>query len=478
MMDWVELINDFLWGNVLAWFLLIVGIYFTIRTRFVQVRRFRFSVKNMLRSRENAGEQSISSFQAFCTSLAARVGTGNLAGVAVAIHLGGPGAVFWMWIVALLGMSTSLIENTLAQLYKTNDKDGTFRGGPAYYIEKALDSRVGGIIFSISLIISFGYAFNSLQSNSMAMALAAYDLPSLGVGVTSACLAAMIFFGGIRSIAKFAEKVVPAMALFYLVIALTVVVINITVIPDVIALIVKSAFGFKTAAAGGVAYAMKSALEQGVKRGVFSNEAGMGSAPNAAATATPVPNHPVTQGLVGMLGVFADTIVICSATAAIILVSGAYNSGLSSIELTQHALSLEIGAWGKHFITIAILLFAFTTLITNYYYGETNLRFIFKDKAPLLIYRLTVMAIIVLGAIAPFSEIWSLADLSMGIMTLINMVSILLLSKHVFAVLADYEKQLDNGIKEPVFHRGSYPFLDKTIDNDVWVEGYNRQSKS
>ncbi|GFR75075.1 sodium:alanine symporter [Elysia marginata] len=469
MSNLIAVLNGVIWGKLLVGLLLGAGLYFTFRSRFVQIRRFGFAIKTMMGSRAKDEHHHISSFQAFCTSLAARVGTGNLAGVAVAIFMGGPGAVFWMWMIALLGMSTSFVENTLAQLYKSNNHDGTYRGGPAYYIEKALGQRWLGIIFSGALIVAFGFAFNSVQSNSIAAAMAVYEIPPLAVGIVLAIVAALIVFGGIRAIARFAEMVVPFMALAYLALALFVMLLNITEMPAVLSLIFKSAFGIESAAGGGVAYLMKTAMEQGIKRGLFSNEAGMGSGPNAAATATPTPHHPATQGIMGMLGVFVDTIVICSATAAIILVSGQLHSGneLTGIALTQAALSNEIGGIGNHFIALAILLFAFTSLIANYYYGESNLRFIKDNKAVLMVYRVLVLGMVVWGAVGELPVVWSFADLAMGVMALINLTVILLLAGQVFKVLKDFDDQLDAGLT-PTFDRKKFPFLDKTMDPDVW----------
>ncbi|MGI9275784.1 MAG: alanine/glycine:cation symporter family protein [Endozoicomonas sp.] len=463
MNDFIAVINDLLYGSVLIYLLLGGGIFFTLRTRFVQFRRFGLAVKTMLGSRVTTDKNQVSAFQAFCTSLAARIGTGNMAGVAVAIFLGGPGAVFWMWFIAVLGMATSLAENVLAQIYKTNNGDGTYRGGPAYYIEKALGQRWLGITFSISLIIAFGFAFNSVQSNSIAAAFSGYGISPLAIGVGLAVVSGAVIFGGIRSISKVAEMVVPVMALGYLAVSLVVVLMNVTELPAVISLIVKSAMGFETAAGG----AIGAAVVQGIKRGLFSNEAGMGSSPNAAATAHSV--HPVNQGLMGMLGVFLDTIVVCTATAAIILMSGMLDSGLTGIELTQAALQSQVGTWGGHFVALAILLFAFTSIIANYYYGESNLRFI-KDSKPLLMaYRVAVLGMVVWGAVGSLPTVWAFADVSMGAMALINMVAICVLSGVVIQVLKDFDEQLDSGMT-PVFNRKKFPFLDRTMDNDVWQE--------
>ncbi|WP_281648231.1 sodium:alanine symporter family protein [Parendozoicomonas sp. Alg238-R29] len=469
MSEVISAINGVIWGNILIYLLIGAGLYFTLASRFVQFRRFGFSIKTMLGSRATSEDHHISSFQAFCTSLAARVGTGNLAGVAVAIYTGGPGAVFWMWMIALLGMSTSFVENTLAQIYKSSNHDGTYRGGPAYYIQKALGLRWLGIAFSVSLIIAFGFAFNSVQSNSIAAAMTTYNLPPMGVGVALAVASGVIIFGGIRAISRFAEMVVPFMALLYLGVALIVVIMNINELPAVFSIIVKSALGIETAVGGGAGYLVSQAIRQGVTRGLFSNEAGMGSGPNAAATATPIPHHPATQGLLGMFGVFVDTIVICTATAAIILISGQLepNSGVTGINLTQAALASQIGSAGKHFIAVAILMFAFTSLIANYYYGESNLRFICDKKPVVMTYRVLVLGMVVWGAVGELPLVWSFADMSMGIMALINLGVILVLARHVFPVLKDFDEQLEAG-KEPEFNRKKFPFLDKTMDKDVW----------
>lgn len=346
----MNFINNILWGSVLIYLLLGTGIYFTLRTRFIQLRHFShmFSVLKNSNKSDSAG---ISSFQALCTTLAARVGTGNLTGVAIALTAGGPGAIFWMWVVAFIGMATSFVESSLAQLYKTKDDNGNYRGGPAYYMEKGLGMRWMGVLFSIFLIIAFGLVFNAVQANSIAQASAvAFHLQPLHVGIGLVLLSGVVIFGGIRSIAKVAELVVPLMAGAYLLLALWVIGHNIEHMPAILTLIFKSAFGLQEAAAGAVGYGISRAMTQGVQRGLFSNEAGMGSAPNAAASASPYPPHPASQGYVQMLGVFIDTIVICSATAAIILSSGILDQptdSISGIDLTQRALSTAVGSWGR-----------------------------------------------------------------------------------------------------------------------------------
>ena len=466
----VREITVFVWEYLLIYLLLGAGIYFTARSRFVQLRYFFHAWKLMLGSRKTSGNE-ISSFQALCTSLAAHVGTGNLAGVSIAIFIGGPGAVFWMWIVALLGMASSFVENTLAQLYKTNNKDGTFRGGPAYYIEKALGLRWLGILFSVLLLTTFGFVFNAVHANSVSQAVSGHmAISPLFVGLVIAGVTAFIIFRGIHSIVRFAELVVPVMALAYLLIAFGVVAFRFDEMPAVITLIFESAFGLHSAAGGAIGYSVAQAMMQGIKRGLFSNEAGMGSGPNAAATATPKPNHPATQGIVSMVSVFIDTIVICTATAAIVLLSGQLEAGstLNGIQLTQAALGGIVGGWGQWFISVAVIFFGFTSVIANYYYGESNLLFIRNDSRLLLAYRATVVFLVFLGSIASLEMVWMVADLAMGLMALINLVIIVLLSGPVMQVLRDYDLQTRSGIT-PEFNRSRFPFLDRTIDKDVWV---------
>ncbi|MCF7361250.1 MULTISPECIES: alanine/glycine:cation symporter family protein [Vibrio] len=470
MTDLINLMNDLLWGSILVYLLVGVGIYFTLRLGFIQFRHFghMFSVLRNSRKADNAG---ISSFQALCTSLAARVGTGNMAGVAVALTVGGPGAIFWMWMTAMLGMATSFAESTLAQLYKSRDKDGNYRGGPAYYMEKGLGMRWMGVIFSIFLIIAFGLVFNAVQANSISNAMNnAFGFDPMMVGIGIVLLTAFVIFGGIRKIARTAELIVPFMAIAYLAIALVVVFMNIEKVPAVFSLIIKSAFGFEQAAAGGLGYAIAQAMINGVKRGLFSNEAGMGSAPNAAASATPYPPHPASQGYVQMLGVFVDTIVICSATMAIILVSGEYvpHGEITGIELTQRALSSQVGDWGGVFIAMAIFFFAFTSIIANYSYAETNLIFLeHNNKKGLVVFRLIFLSMVMFGALATLPTVWAMADVSMGLMAIVNLIAILLLSGTVIKLAKDYNRQLDAG-KVPTFNANDYPELKTQLEDGIW----------
>ena len=449
-------INEVLWSYILIIMLLGCAIWFTLRGKFVQFRMIGEMVRLLGDSTQKAagGEKHISSFQAFAVSLASRVGTGNLAGVATAVAVGGPGAVFWMWLIALLGSSSAFVESTLAQLYKVKGKD-SFIGGPAYYMERGLGWRWMGVLFAVLISITFGFAFNSVQSNTICAAWEnSFGIAHEWMGLAITLLTLLTIFGGIQRIARVSSIVVPIMALGYIALALGIVLFNISELPAVIRIIVSSAFGWEQALGGTVG----AALMQGIKRGLFSNEAGMGSAPNVAATAHVT--HPVKQGLIQALGVFSDTLVICTCTAFIILFSGVPLDGsLNGVQLTQAALSSEVGSAGGIFVALAILLFAFSSIIGNYYYGEANIRFITSQKWVLLVYRLMVGGMVLFGALASLDLAWSLADVTMGLMTICNLIAIALLSKQAFLLLQDYLKQKQHGIKSPVFTRDRIPEL-------------------
>ena len=454
--NFIGKVNDFLWTYVLIAPLIILGIYFTYKTKFVQFRFFK-EMFILLGDGFNSSrdKNSISSFQAFCISTASRVGTGNLAGIAIAISVGGPGAIFWMWLIALIGSASSFVESTLAQIYKEKDKEGNFIGGPAYYMEKALGQRWMGVTFSILITICFGLVFNSVQSNTINNVIAVNKIPISNLLVPKASFIAIeIVFGGIKRIAKVSEIIVPIMATAYILISLFVVFKNITAVPSVIKLIFTSAFNLESILGG-----TTGALIIGIKRGLFSNEAGMGSAPNAAATADV--SHPVKQGLIQTLGVFTDTILICSCTAFIILLSGIDYSdkGLTGIQLTQNALSSQIGELGSIFIAICVLLFAFSSIVGNYYYGESNIEFLSEKKIYLIIYRLFVAGMVLFGSVASLQIVWDLADVFMALMAIINLIAIILLGKFAFKALDDYTKQKKSGISDPVFKSSSIPEL-------------------
>lgn len=459
--QWITSINDVLWTYILVIMLLGCAVWFTIKTRFVQFRMFKEMVRLLGDSTNKAEgkEHHISSFQAFAVSLASRVGTGNLAGVATAITVGGPGAVFWMWLIALLGSSSAFIESTLAQLYKVQGKT-SYIGGPAYYMKKGLKQPWMGVLFAILIIFTFAFAFNTVQSNTICAAFEqAFQFDHVTMGILLTVLTLMIIFGGIQRIAKVSSIIVPVMALGYILLAFVIVGMNITHLPDVIKLIVSSAFGWEQALGGGIGVA----LMQGIKRGLFSNEAGMGSAPNVAATADV--SHPVKQGLIQTLGVFSDTLVICTCTAFIILFSGVPLGGeANGVQLTQMALDNEIGSGGSIYVAVAILFFAFSSIIGNYYYGEANLRYITHNKVVMTIFRLMTGAMVMFGALASLDLAWSLADVCMGLMTICNLIAIVLLGKYAFRLLEDYLEQKRRGIKDPVFTKDKMKDIEQDIE--------------
>ncbi|MGF0538282.1 alanine/glycine:cation symporter family protein [Agrobacterium sp. ES01] len=465
----IGFLNTVFWGYVLIYGLLAVGVFFTIKLGFPQFLHFG-EMFRVLRRSDNTDKSGISPFQALTVSLASRVGTGNLAGVAVALYLGGPGAIFWMWMVALVGMATAYSESTLAQLYKVRNENGDYRGGPAFYIARGLGAPWAGWVFSVCLIISFGLVFNAVQANSIADAMeGAFGVPKIGVGVVLAAITGVVIFGGIRQIARVAEIVVPFMAVVYLLLAIYVLIVHITEVPAAIGMILSHAFGLQEAA-GGVTGGVMAAMMNGVKRGLFSNEAGMGSAPNIAAVATPDPHHPSSQGFVQALGVFIDTLLICSATAIMILLSGTLEpgSGLTGTQLTQAAISAHIGWFGSYFIAIAIFFFAFTSIIGNYSYAENALTFMKLDqKVPMMIMRLAVLLMVIWGAYESVSTVFDAADASMGLMATINLIAILLLSGTVAKLTKDYFAQKKAG-EVPRFHAADYPELQGRINEEIW----------
>lgn len=458
---YVSSINDIIWTYLLIAVLIGVGLYFSIRLRFFQFRQLGEMVRQMSDGFRSSGKkEGVSSFQAFSISTASRVGVGNLAGVAMAISLGGPGAVFWMWVIAIIGSASAFVESTLAQIYKVRDGEA-FRGGPAYYMEKGLNKRWMGIVFAVLITMSFGLVFNAVQANTITLAFQPFGIDRATMGIVIAIIIGIIIFGGVKRIARTAELIVPPMALVYIAVALFVMFKNITLIPDIFSSIFAHAFGLEAIAGGGIGAAML----EGIKRGLFTNEAGMGSAPNAAATANV--SHPVKQGFIQALSALSDTLLVCSSTAFIVLFSGVdLQSGSEGITLTQAALSSQIGPWASYFIAAIILLFAFTTLIGNYYYGETNIEFLGQKKGWVYLYRIAAIGMILFGSVAKVQLVWDLADLFMGAMALINLIAILLLGKHAFAALKDYNRQRKLG-KDPVFEIENFPELQKQ-NLDVW----------
>ena len=452
--DVLTKINDVMYTYILIILLIGIGVFFTIRTKGAQFRLFGDGLKSIMEPTDKGkeGEKKVSSFQALMISTASRVGTGNIAGIATAIAAGGPGAVFWMWLMAVIGGASALVESTLAQIYKVKDK-GQFRGGPSYYMERALGKRWLGILFSILLIICFAYGFNGLQAYNISSAFE-YYIPAYSstiwpmvVGIVLAVGFALVIWGGTHRIGFISSVIVPIMASIYIVMGLVIMIMNITELPGVIAMILKEAFDIK-AIMGGFA---GSAVVLGIKRGLFSNEAGMGSAPNASASADV--EHPIKQGLVQVISVFIDTILICSSTAFMLLLSGVEGKKgvLDGIPYVQAAIKANVGEWGIHFITFSIFAFAFTSLIGNYCYAESNILFIKNNKILLNVFRITCLAAVFLGAQADFGVVWNIADVTMGLMAIVNIIAMFMLRKVVLKVLAHYEKQKKEG-KKPVFY--------------------------
>ncbi|KIX89749.1 sodium:alanine symporter [Staphylococcus microti] len=452
--DWfkafVQVGNDLIWSQYLIGLLLTAGIFFTISSKFVQIRWIPEMFRAIKEKPEtlDSGEKGISSFQAFAISAGSRVGTGNIAGVATAIVLGGPGAVFWMWIIAIVGAASAFIEATLAQVYKVPDKDGGFRGGPAYYITKGLNQKWLGVVFAILITVTFAFVFNTVQSNTIAESLQTqYNVSPVITGAILAVITAVIIFGGVRSIANLSSAIVPFMAIIYVAMVLVILLMNFDQIIPMISTIIKSAFGIDQAAGGAVGFAVL----QGVKRGLFSNEAGMGSAPNAAATAAV--SHPVKQGLIQALGVFFDTILVCTATAIMILLYSGLEFGEGAVQgvaVTQSALNEHLGNVGGIFLTVAITLFAFSSVIGNYYYGQSNMEFLTKSKAALFVFRCLVVVLVFIGAVVKTETVWSTADVFMGLMAIVNIVAIIALSNVALSVMRDYQRQRQAGIR-PIF---------------------------
>ncbi len=480
-------IGEFTWGWALVPMLVIFGVFFTISSGFAQLRYFKRMFRVFSSKIKPEDPNAISGREALLLSIGGRVGGGNIAGVAVAITLGGPGAVFWMWVIAFIGMATSMVECTIAQVYKHTDSDGNYRGGAARSIIYGLGERYRWLafIYSICLCLSFAIGFNAFQGNTVAgavqntfqsMGFAGWHLTQFAyggetylvgfrelAGIGLAIIAGSIIFGGIKRIAKAADVVVPVMAIIYIGLALLVIVTNITELPRVIVDIVKNALGFEEVVSGGVG----AAIAQGMKRGLFSNEAGLGSVPNVAAVAKV--KHPVSQGITQSLSVFIDTMVVCSCTAFIILLSDVYQPGnqIDGIKLTQDALASHFGIWAQYFLTIAIVLFSFSTIIYNYYLGENALSFITKKRSVILLLRFLVIGVVVLGAVAPqATSVFFFSDPLMGVLALVNLVALLMLFPIFIRVLDDFKAQLKSGIERPVFHADD--FDDLAIDKSAW----------
>ena len=466
------LIEDLTWGWALIPILVVFGVFITVMSGFVQIEYFTRMFRVLSSKNQSGDPNAISAREALLVSVGGRVGGGNIAGVAVAITLGGPGAVFWMWAVALIGMATSLVEATLAQLYKRSNGDGTYRGGPASYIIYGLGAKYRwlAIVYAICLMLAFAFGFNAFQGNTFAGAVN----DSLGVdrlwsGILLAIITGFIVYGGIRRIAKVADVIIPIMAFIYIGLALLVIASNITAVPGVIWSIIANAFGLEEAVAGGFG----AALAQGLRRGLFSNEAGLGSAPNVAATADV--RHPVSQGITQSFSVFVDTIIICSCTAFIILLSPVYQPGVEGVDgvvLTQQSLVSQVGNWAQYFLTFAILLFAFSSIIYNYYLGETALKVMTSKVGALHALRLAIVVVVFLGATAPgATAVFFFSDPLMGLLAVVNLMAIIMLFPVALRILDDFRAQLKAGVARPVFQPAAFPELD--LDHAAWPHARN-----
>ncbi|CAH3420752.1 Amino-acid carrier protein AlsT [Enterobacter cloacae] len=470
MPDFFFFINEVLWGSIMIYLLLGAGIWFTLRSGFIQfryIRKFGRSLKNSVTPQPGG----LTSFQALCTSLAARLGSGNLAGVALAISAGGPGAVFWMWMTALLGMATSFAESSLAQLYKEKDKRGQFRGGPAWYMARGLGMRWMGVLFSLFLLLAYGLIFNTVQANSVAHAMRyAFSCPEWLAGLALASIVLLTISFGLKGIARLMQWLVPIMALLWVAASLFVAALHLDQVPGVLATIVKSTFGWREVASGALGYTFSQALMAGFQRGMFSNEAGMGSTPNAAAAASSWPPHPAAQGIVQMIGVFTDTIIICSASAMILLLAGPvpHASGTVGIQLLQQALVTLTGGWGAGFVSLILILFAFSSIVVNYLYAENNLIFLKLDsRAAIGTLRLGVILMVVAGSLLSMPLVWQLADIIMALMAITNLTAILLLSPVVTLIARDYLRQRKLGVP-PVFDPARYPDIKAQLAPGTW----------
>lgn len=462
-------INDLTWGWALIPFLVVLGVFFTIASDFVQFRFFKRMFNVLKSSDETADPTKISAREALFVSVGGRVGGGNIAGVAVAITAGGPGAVFWMWAIALVGMCSALIEATLAQTYKRTSPDGAYRGGPARSIIHGLGEsyRWLAVIYAVCLIASFAIGFNAFQGNTVAGAAQdSMGIPRVATGAVLAVLTGLIVYGGIHRIAKAADVIIPVMALGYIGMALLIILLNITGLPGVLWDIVANAFGFREAVAGG----MGAAIAQGLRRGLFSNEAGLGSAPNVAATAYNL--HPVSQGITQSFSVFIDTIIICSCTAFVILLGDVYvpgAEGIDGVALTQQSMVAHVGSWAQYFLTFAILLFSFSSIMYNYYLGENALSFMTESPMALHILRIAIIGIVFLGATAPgATAVFSFSDPMMGILAVVNLLALMMLFPIALRLIKDFRAQISAGIAKPIFDPAKFPDLD--VDVAAWPD--------
>jgi len=463
-MEILQSINNIFWGWLVAGLLLGTGLFFAIRLSFPQIRYFPQLFNALTGEKKQKDKTTISGFGALCAALSSQVGTGSLVGVATALASGGPGAIFWMWVTAILGMCISFSEAILAILFRESNGDGTYRGGPAYYMSRGLKCRPLAIAFSISMIIGMGFFYSMVQGNSVILAtVSVFDVHPIVVGIILVGLVSIIIFGGVKRISDFASYFVPILSISYIMLSLFIIIINVEILPEIFVLIIKSAFNFDSAAGGAAGYTIYMAFRYGIARGLFSNDAGNGTTPSMHATANV--NHPVTQGFTAMFGTFFTTIIVCSCTALTILLTGALGSGQTGVALTQHAFSLGVGDWGKHVVFIAMVLFGFKSIIADIYYGEVNLRWIIDNKLITQFYRMLCCALVVICGMIPVAIIWELVDFAAAMLVIFNVPALFLLSKYVVYLFRDYVRQRKNGIKDPVW--------DYTTDIEVLLRNKN-----
>ncbi len=453
-------LSDVIYTWMLIPLLLGLGLYFTIKIKAGQISNIGHAMD--LITAKPKDENAISPFKAFTISAASHIGTGNVVGVAAAISVGGPGAVFWMWITALIGGASAFVENTLGQIFKEKNDDGSFKGGPAFYINKTIKKPGLANLFSIIVCIVYGFMFNAMQSNTIASGFSnSFDSTPWVIGLIVVVVSGFVIFGGLKRISDITSLLVPVMAIAYIGLVIFILIINITKVPYMFGLIFKDAFNLQ-AGLGGL---FGTAVLNGVKRGLFSNEAGMGAVPNASAVADV--SHPAKQGLIQALGVYLDTILICSATAFVIIIGGEeiyLNPNLKGLDITQAALASEIGPWAQHFLTICVLMFAFSSIIGNYYYGENNILVMGLGNTGLIIYRILVLVFVFFGSVGDFSTVWNTGDIFMGIMAIINLFILMIIGKCAVATYYDYKRQLKEG-KDPVFNPRNIKELSPYLDD-------------
>lgn len=455
-----SVLSDVIYTWMLIPLLLGLGLYFTIKIKAGQISNIGHAMD--LITAKPKDENAISPFKAFTISAASHIGTGNVVGVAAAISVGGPGAVFWMWITALIGGASAFVENTLGQIFKEKNDDGSFKGGPAFYINKTIKKPGLANLFSIIVCIVYGFMFNAMQSNTIASGFSnSFDSTPWVIGLIVVVVSGFVIFGGLKRISDITSLLVPVMAIAYIGLVIFILITNITKVPYMFGLIFKDAFNLQ-AGLGGL---FGTAVLNGVKRGLFSNEAGMGAVPNASAVADV--SHPAKQGLIQALGVYLDTILVCSATAFVIIIGGEeiyLNPNLKGLDITQAALATEIGPWAQHFLTICVLMFAFSSIIGNYYYGENNILVMGLGNTGLIIYRILVLVFVFFGSVGDFSTVWNTGDIFMGIMAIINLFILMIIGKSAVATYYDYKRQLKEG-KDPVFNPRNIKELSPYLDD-------------